>query len=133
MSEIGKYRKISNEAYISKSDFDTSIANKPNESRKLYRCENNRDNGQDSKGKEKQKIASPKTLFPTYSPAVLIPSTSQKYKLSSISNCGDNILHPELTFSPRTGDIVNRRGTFYLGRRRKLIIGSIGDKGKANI
>ena len=131
MSEIGKLRPTSNDHYNGKKIFDAKIANKPNESRKLFCSKNNEVNVQDSTVKENQTMSGSRTLFPKYSPAVLIPS-SPRSKLSNISNFGDNILHPELIVSPRSGDIINRRGTFYLGRRRKLIIGSIGDNNKGN-
>ena len=132
MSEIGKHRPTSNDHYNGKRNFDTIIANKSNESRKLPCSKNNEENVQDSKSKEKLTMSSSRTFSRKYSPAVLIPY-SQRSTLSNITNSGDNILHPELIVSPRTGcDIINRRGTFYLGRRRKLIIGSIGDNNRGN-
>ena len=131
MSEISKLRPKYNDHYNGKNSFEANIANKPIDSRKLLCSKNNEDNVQDWKAKEKHTMSSSRTLFPKYSPAVLIPS-SKRSKLSNMSNCGDNILHPELIVSPRTGDIINRRGTFYLGRSRKLIIGSVGDNNKGN-
>ena len=73
--------------------------------------------------KEKQIHQTSLKLGTKNSPAVLIPSVAPRSRASTMFGYGD---HPELMISPRSGDIVSPRGVFYLGRRRKLIIGSIG-------
>ena len=102
---------------------------KMRESAKLQTSSNHILNGK-SNDKEGQ-LKSSKLPYPKYSPPVLIPSVSQKCQLSAIPTHVDNILHPELIVSPRSVDVINRRGIVSLGRRQKLIIGSIG-KVKSN-
>ena len=104
------------------------------ESSKSQVCSNNKHNGKTNENVGHNKSSA--TLYPKYSPPVLIPSVTQKCQLTATPNVGDNILHPELIISPRSGDVINRRGIYSLGRRRKLIIGSIDNdkcKGKNEI
>ena len=101
------------------------------ESTKSQLCSNYKHNGKTHENLGHNKSST--TLYPKYSPPVLIPSVSQNCQLPATPYIGDNILHPELIISPRSGEAINRRGIYSLGRRRKLIIGSIDNdkcKGK---
>ena len=124
-SENDSKSMVSNKHHGAKNVSDKYIAAKTNES--LIAFGVGREPAQSSKAKDKHKVPISSKLYPAYSSAVLIPSVSQRLHLSGTSTYGDNVLHPELMISPRSGDIVSRRGTFYMGSRRKLIIGSVGD------
>ena len=134
-SGIGTKSKTPDTNCIGKNVCESNITNKPKDPRPVHNY--NTDNVPTFKVKEKHIMATsrlrPKT---SSSSAVLIPSVSQRKSISAVCNFGDSILHPELVISPRSGDIINRRGIFYIGKHQRLTIGSIGaynTKGNPNI
>ena len=122
--DISKMPKASNDLSKRKVVCDTGNKNKLKECTKSQTSSNNKPKGKLNDKESKSKASS--VSYPMYTPPVLIPSISQKCQLSTIPNIGDDISHPELIISPRSGDFTNRRGILSIGRRQKLIIGSIG-------
>ena len=123
--------KASNDLSKRKVACETGNKNKLKECTKSQTSSYSKASGKLKNDKEDD-IKSSTSSYPKFTSPVLIPSVSQKRQLSTIPNIGDNILHPELIISPRSGDFINRRGIVSLGRRQKLIIGSIG-KDKYNL